>query len=50
VRAVRPRARTLVQRSLDGLLVEAGDQLVTAWRELLALGEAKREHRVVLGT
>ena len=40
----------LVQRSLDGLLVEgAGDQLVTAWRELLALGEAKREHRVVSG-
>jgi len=39
----------LVQRSLDGLLIEAGDQLVTAWRELLALGEAKREHRVVSG-
>jgi two-component system, cell cycle sensor histidine kinase and response regulator CckA len=39
----------LVQRSLDGLLVAAGDQLVTAWRELLALGEAKREHRVVSG-
>jgi PAS domain S-box-containing protein len=36
----------IVHRSLDGLLVEAGDQLVTAWRELLALGEAKREHRV----
>jgi two-component system cell cycle sensor histidine kinase/response regulator CckA len=36
----------IVQRSLDGLLVEAGDQLVTAWREVLALGEAKREHRV----
>ena len=39
--------KRLVNRSLDGLLVEAGDQLVTAWRELLALGEAKREHRVV---
>ena len=36
----------IVRRSLDGLLVDAGDQLVTAWRELLALGEAKREHRV----
>jgi two-component system cell cycle sensor histidine kinase/response regulator CckA len=40
------RSETLVQRSLDGLLVEAGDELVTAWRELLTLGEAKREHRV----
>ena len=39
-------SENIVQRSLDGLLVEAGEQLVTAWRELLALGEAKREHRV----
>ena len=39
-------SESIVHRSLDGLLVEAGDQLVTAWRELLALGEAKREHRV----
>jgi len=39
-------SESIVHRSLDGLLVEAGDQLATAWRELLALGEAKREHRV----
>jgi two-component system, cell cycle sensor histidine kinase and response regulator CckA len=39
-------SESIADRSLDGLLVEAGDQLITAWRELLALGEAKREHRV----
>ena len=38
---------SIAGRSLDGLLVEAGNQLVTAWRELLALGEAKCEHHVV---
>jgi len=38
---------SLVQRSLDGLLAGADDQLLIAWRELLALGEAKREHRVM---
>jgi two-component system cell cycle sensor histidine kinase/response regulator CckA len=41
------RSEELVQRSLDALVFQAGDQLVTAWRELLALGEAKREHRVI---
>jgi two-component system, cell cycle sensor histidine kinase and response regulator CckA len=32
--------------SLDALLVAGDEQLITAWRELLALGEARREHRV----
>jgi two-component system cell cycle sensor histidine kinase/response regulator CckA len=41
------RSEELVHRSLDALVFQAGDQLVTAWRELLALGEAKREHRVI---
>jgi two-component system, cell cycle sensor histidine kinase and response regulator CckA len=36
----------LVRRPLDALLVEPGDELLAVWRELLALGEAKREHRV----
>ena len=32
--------------SLDGLLVGGEDELRAAWRELMALGEARREHRV----
>ena len=32
--------------SLDGLLVSGEEQLRAAWRELMALGEARREHRV----
>jgi PAS domain S-box-containing protein len=39
-------ADTLVGRSLDALIVGGEDQLAEAWRELLALGEARREHRV----
>jgi two-component system cell cycle sensor histidine kinase/response regulator CckA len=39
-------AESLVQRSLDSLLDEGGDELVTGWHELIAFGEAKREHRV----
>jgi PAS domain S-box-containing protein len=36
----------LVGQSLDMLVVDNAEPLLTAWRELLALGEAKREHRV----
>ena len=32
--------------SLDALLVDGEEQLGAAWRELMALGEARREHRV----
>ena len=32
--------------SLDALLVSGEEQLHAAWRELMALGEARREHRV----
>jgi PAS domain S-box-containing protein len=32
--------------SLDRLLVSGEDDLRAAWRELMALGEARREHRV----
>ena len=32
--------------SLDALLVTGEEQLHAAWRELMALGEARREHRV----
>ena len=32
--------------TLDALLVTGEEQLHAAWRELLALGEARREHRV----
>ena len=35
----------IVGESLDALLV-GDEQLHAAWRELLALGEARREHRV----
>jgi len=47
VRAVRCVDRTrIANQSLDALLVDDGERLATAWRELLALGEARREHRV----
>ena len=36
----------LVGRPLEQLFGETGEALAAAWRELLALGEAKREHRV----
>ncbi len=36
----------LVGLPLDDLIAEGKDELVPAWRELLALGETKREHRV----
>jgi two-component system, cell cycle sensor histidine kinase and response regulator CckA len=36
----------LVGQSLDALIVGGEEQLAGAWRELLALGEARREHRV----
>ena len=32
--------------SFDGLLVSGEEQLLAGWRELMALGEARREHRV----
>jgi two-component system, cell cycle sensor histidine kinase and response regulator CckA len=38
-------AEALLGQSLD-VFVGGDDQLVSAWRELLALGEARREHRV----
>ena len=37
----------LIGRTLDQLLVNDQGQLEHAWRELLALGEAKRDHRVL---
>jgi PAS domain S-box-containing protein len=39
-------AEALVDRSFDELLT-SGDELRAAWPEILALGEAKREHRIV---
>jgi two-component system, cell cycle sensor histidine kinase and response regulator CckA len=40
-------AEQVVHRRLDGLLMEDGG-LDGAWREMLALGEAKAEHRVAV--
>jgi two-component system, cell cycle sensor histidine kinase and response regulator CckA len=40
----------LIGRRLDDLLVNEQGQLEHAWRELLALGEAKRDHRVLSPT
>jgi two-component system cell cycle sensor histidine kinase/response regulator CckA len=37
------------EQSLDDLLVDEPAAIDLAWRELLALGEAKREHRVRFG-
>jgi PAS domain S-box-containing protein len=42
-------AAALVGRRLDELFAD-GDELAAAWRELLALGEAKREHRIASAT
>ena len=39
-------ADAMAGRTLDGLLLEDTGQLAACWRELLAFGEAKREHRV----
>jgi two-component system, cell cycle sensor histidine kinase and response regulator CckA len=39
-------ADAITGESLDALLVSGEEQLHAAWRELLALGEARREHRV----
>ncbi len=39
-------ADAIVGKSLDAMLASADDQLAAAWREVLALGEARREHRV----
>jgi PAS domain S-box-containing protein len=40
-------ADALVGRTFEGLLLPAGsDDIHAAWRELMAFGEAKREHRV----
>jgi PAS domain S-box-containing protein len=36
----------IVGESLDDLLVGGEEQLQAAWREVMALGEARREHRV----
>ncbi len=36
----------VVNCPLDEFLEDEGDQLEVAWRELLALGEARRQHRV----
>ena len=40
-------ADALSERPLDGLLVDGVDDLAGAWREVMAFGEAKREHRVI---
>ena len=39
-------AEALVGRPLEALMAGGAEQLGAVWRELLALGEAKREHRV----
>jgi two-component system, cell cycle sensor histidine kinase and response regulator CckA len=39
-------ADDITGESLDRLLVTDDDELHAAWRELMALGEARREHRV----
>src|SRR5262249_24812406 len=39
-------AETLIQKSLDSLFDDGGDVLAEGWHELLAFGEAKREHKV----
>jgi two-component system cell cycle sensor histidine kinase/response regulator CckA len=36
----------VVGRTLDSVLVDDAGELAAAWRELLAFGEARREHRV----
>ena len=36
----------IVNQSFDALLIDGAEPLAHAWRELMALGEAKREHRV----
>ncbi|MBI3402674.1 MAG: response regulator [Acidobacteria bacterium] len=40
---------SIVGESLDAIVLEAADDLAAAWRELLALGQATREHRVRAG-
>lgn len=40
-------AAALIGRTLDRLFGDADDALAAAWRELLALGEAKREHLLI---
>jgi two-component system cell cycle sensor histidine kinase/response regulator CckA len=37
----------LATRTLDELVLDEADALAGGWREFLALGEAKREHRVI---
>jgi two-component system cell cycle sensor histidine kinase/response regulator CckA len=39
-------AEAIVNQPLDGFIVDGADELGIAWRDLLALGEIKREHRV----
>ena len=41
---------SLVGTSLEALMVGGAEQLGVVWRELMALGEAKREHRVACET
>jgi two-component system, cell cycle sensor histidine kinase and response regulator CckA len=36
-------------RQLDSLVVDGSDAIDAEWRELMALGEAKREHRIRFG-
>jgi two-component system cell cycle sensor histidine kinase/response regulator CckA len=38
-------SEAVVEHALDGLILDA-ESLAAAWREVLALGEAQREHRV----
>ncbi len=42
-------ADALVGRPLEGLLVDGAQQIRAVWRELTALGEARREHRLAAG-
>src|SRR5437870_2540598 len=39
-------AEALIDRSLDSLVDAGGDEFTAVWHELIAFGEAKREHRV----
>jgi PAS domain S-box-containing protein len=43
----RVPAEELEGQTLDGLVTEEVEEVASAWRELLAFGEARREHRVM---
>jgi len=46
VRALRVERRGSGEQSLDEILPDEEETVAVAWRELMAVGEARREHRV----